>query len=216
MRRALSGGVSSLKYCFLPGQYFAQLVRTRTMVPGPIGPCGRVGGEVNDHGWCNEALQGDPLSGRLALREVNGRIEVRPSVLRREHQLWFPLETGETERDVPHEESGPSTLRLWSLFAPWAVLTGVSGWVIARAGTSISMHTGLPETLVGALFTAISTSLPELVTSVAAVRQGSPTLAAGGIIGGNAFDVLFLAFADIAYRPGSPPRPALPVLTARR
>lgn len=126
-------------------------------------------------------------------------------VVRKAHSepMWFPQETRETERDVPHEEAGPSNPRLWSVFALLAALTAASGWVIARAGTSIAAHTGLSETLVGALFTAISTSLPELVTSVAAVRQGSPTLAVGGIIGGNAFDVLFLAFADVAYRPGS-------------
>jgi len=57
--------------------------------------------------------------------------------------------------------------------------------------------------VVGELFTAISTSLPELVTSIAAVRQGALTLAVGDIIGGNSFDVLFIAFADMAYRQGS-------------
>lgn len=55
----------------------------------------------------------------------------------------------------------------------------------------------------GGLFTAVATSLPELVTAIAAVKQGALTLAVGGIIGGNSFDVLFLAFADISYREGS-------------
>ncbi|MFW5739202.1 MAG: hypothetical protein ACOC1F_02430 [Myxococcota bacterium] len=36
-----------------------------------------------------------------------------------------------------------------------------------------------------------------------AVRRGALTLAVGGIIGGNSFDVLFVAFADVAYRDGS-------------
>ena len=57
--------------------------------------------------------------------------------------------------------------------------------------------------MIGGLFTAVATSLPELVTSVAAVRQGALTLAVGGVIGGNAFDVLFVAFSDVAYRGGS-------------
>jgi cation:H+ antiporter len=35
------------------------------------------------------------------------------------------------------------------------------------------------------------------------VRRGALQLAVGGIIGGNTFDVLFLGFADIAYRDGS-------------
>ena len=55
----------------------------------------------------------------------------------------------------------------------------------------------------GLLLTATATSLPELVTSVAAVRRGALTLAVGGIIGGNAFDTLFTAASDIAYREGS-------------
>ena len=65
------------------------------------------------------------------------------------------------------------------------------------------MHTWLSEAAVGVLLTAVVTSLPELVTSVAAVRRGALTLAVGGIIGGNAFDTLFVAASDIAYRDGS-------------
>ena len=38
---------------------------------------------------------------------------------------------------------------------------------------------------------------------MAAVRRGALTLAVGGIIGGNAFDTLFTAASDIAYRKGS-------------
>jgi len=36
-----------------------------------------------------------------------------------------------------------------------------------------------------------------------AVRVGALTLAVGDIIGGNSFDVLFIAVADVAYRRGS-------------
>lgn len=59
------------------------------------------------------------------------------------------------------------------------------------------------STLLGSLFTAIFTSLPELVISIAAVRQGALTLAIGDIIGGNSFDILFVAFSDMAYGAGS-------------
>ena len=51
--------------------------------------------------------------------------------------------------------------------------------------------------------TATVTSLPELVTTITAIRRGALQLAVGGIIGGNTFDVLFLALSDIAYRKGS-------------
>lgn len=45
--------------------------------------------------------------------------------------------------------------------------------------------------------------MPELVVSISAVKQGSLNLAVGNIIGGNTFDVLFVAFADFAFIQGS-------------
>ncbi|WP_373047581.1 sodium:calcium antiporter [Vulgatibacter sp.] len=122
-----------------------------------------------------------------------------------EKPMWRPTRTRETEPDVPQEEdgTGPSTRSLWGRFAIFAACTAAAGWAIARAGTSITAATGLSESVVGALFTAVATSLPELITTVAAVRLGAPTLAVGGIIGGNAFDTLFLAVSDVAYREGS-------------
>ena len=53
------------------------------------------------------------------------------------------------------------------------------------------------------MITAVVTSLPELVTTLTAVRRGALQLAIGGIIGGNTFDTLFLVFSDAAYREGS-------------
>ncbi len=75
--------------------------------------------------------------------------------------------------------------------------------MVARTEINITEQTDLTATFVGGVLTAVVTSLPELVTSVAAVRRGALTLAVGGIIGGNAFDTIFIAFSDIAYRDGS-------------
>ncbi|HKL38740.1 MAG TPA: hypothetical protein VJ876_07565, partial [Bacteroidales bacterium] len=84
-----------------------------------------------------------------------------------------------------------------------AIAVGAAGYAIAKSGIAIANQTGLSETMVGALFTAIATSIPELIVSLAAVRQKALTLSVGNIIGGNTFDVLFVAFADIAYNRGS-------------
>lgn len=123
----------------------------------------------------------------------------------REMPMWAPRRTSETRVDEPEEdlESGPSTTGLWIRLATYAPMIGGAGYVVARTGSAIADQTGLSETVVGGLFTAVSTSLPELVTSIAAVRQGALTLAVGDIIGGNSFDVLFVAFSDVAYRTGS-------------
>lgn len=118
--------------------------------------------------------------------------------------LWFPQQTAETHEDEPGETSTyPSTAKLWILFMLLVAGTAVGGYVVALSGVQIIERTGLSATVVGALFTAVATSLPELVTSVAAVRRGALTLAVGNIIGGNSFDIVFLTLSDIAYRPGS-------------
>lgn len=119
--------------------------------------------------------------------------------------MWRPQHTAETvdEADQPEEDSGRTIVRLWLVFGLLAVTCGGAGFVLAESAVSISNRTGLGETAVGALLTGVVTSLPELVTTITAIRKGALTLAVAGIIGGNAFDVLFLAMADVAYRDGS-------------
>jgi cation:H+ antiporter len=119
--------------------------------------------------------------------------------------MWTPLHTRETLVDEIKKVKGERAgiILLWLRFAALAIAVGFGGYVVAKCGVVISQKAGISETVVGGMFTAIATSLPELVTSVAAVRQGALTLAVGGVIGGNCFDVLFAAFADIAYRQGS-------------
>lgn len=84
-----------------------------------------------------------------------------------------------------------------------AVIIAVAGIALTRAAIFIANNTALSEGIMGALFTSLSTSLPELVVAVSAVRQKALTLAVSNIIGGNAFDVLLLVFSDMAYLPGS-------------
>lgn len=119
--------------------------------------------------------------------------------------LWKPLRTQETRSDVSTDEaaSRKERIHLWVQFAGLAGVVAGAGYVVAQSGIALASRTGLSETVVGGLFTAVATSLPELVMAVAAVRQGALTLAVGGVIGGNSFDVLFVAFSDAGYREGS-------------
>ena len=139
----------------------------------------------------------------------------------REAPMWRPRLTGATRLDRPEPEDpeGASLARLWLEFGIAAGVVTAAGWGVTRAGETLVVQTGLSQSLVGGLMVAVVTSLPELVTSVAAVRRGALTLAVGGVLGGNAFDTLFAAMADVAYRPGpifhavSPRETALAALT---
>lgn len=123
----------------------------------------------------------------------------------REQPMWRPRITPQTKK----EDSGKAKVSrrglttLWLTFGALAVLVAGSGWLLARSAISISVHAELGETVVGGVLTAVTTSLPELVVAVAAVRRGALALAVGDILGGNAFDVLFLSASDIAYRGGT-------------
>lgn len=120
--------------------------------------------------------------------------------------MWQPLRTSETKPDIPDEQVTPpgADVWMWIRFAIFAAITVGAGYAVATSVASLADRLGwLNESIAGAVFTAVATSLPELVTSIAAVRRGALTLAVGGIIGGNCFDTLFAAVADIAYRDGS-------------
>jgi len=128
----------------------------------------------------------------------------RISLQGRDRPLWRAEDTRETRRDQPDSDAESEGLgRLLAIVATLGGVTALAGFAVAQSGVALITEAGLKESLVGAAMTAIATSTPELVTTVAAVRRGALQLAVGGIIGGNTFDVLFVGAADIAYRDGS-------------
>ncbi|MFY1636896.1 sodium:calcium antiporter [Solwaraspora sp. WMMB335] len=125
----------------------------------------------------------------------------------RENPMWRAEQTPDTHQDVPDEpDSGagaPRLSRLWLRLAGLAVLVGCTGYLIGQGGLGVIEATGLPSGFVGFTITTAITSLPELVTLIAAVRIGALTLGIGNVLGGNAFDSLMIFLADATYRPGS-------------
>lgn len=125
----------------------------------------------------------------------------------RAEPMWSPVATDDTQDEAAQAERKAddrrSTAQLWRSFAAMAAVTAVAGYAIGEASIAVVAATGLSETAVGTVFTALANSLPELVTAIAAVRIGAVNLAVGDIIGGNAFEVLFLAAGDLLYTPGS-------------
>lgn len=119
--------------------------------------------------------------------------------------MWTPVRTGDTHCDTPGEDDagGRALFGLLITFAILVAVLGLSGWLVAKVGAELTTRLNLSASFVGAAMTAVVTSLPELVTTLAAVRRGALQLAIGGIIGGNTFDTLFLTMSDIAYREGS-------------
>lgn len=110
------------------------------------------------------------------------------SLSRRTHTepRWTPKATQQTLTDRPDMATRPGeTLSgLWLRFGLFAIVVAVDGGSLMRALQTIAADTALSETQVGTVF-AFFTSMPELVTPVAAVCQGALTLAVGNILGIN-------------------------------
>lgn len=75
----------------------------------------------------------------------------------------------------------------------------LAGPFLAHAADQLATKTGLGGTFVGTTLVAFSTSLPELVSSFAALKMGAPDLAIGNIFGSNAFNMILLAPLDIVH-----------------
>lgn len=79
-----------------------------------------------------------------------------------------------------------------------AAIAGLGLW-LAALGEQITAATGLGASFVGAIFLAITTSLPEVVASVAALRMKAVDLAVSNIFGSNIFNIVALAIYDVTY-----------------
>ena len=73
---------------------------------------------------------------------------------------------------------------------------------LPRLGAELARQTGLGDAFVGSLFVAITTSLPEIVVSLTAVRIGALDLGIGNVLGSNLFNLLILGLDDVFYRQG--------------
>jgi len=83
-----------------------------------------------------------------------------------------------------------------------ALLVIIAATFLPKIGAGLAETTGLGQTFVGNIFIAISTSLPEVVVSIAAVKMGAVDLAIGNLFGSNIFNIFILALDDIFFLKG--------------
>ncbi len=88
----------------------------------------------------------------------------------------------------------------WIVFVVSGAAVVVAGSRLAADGETIARRTGLGSAWVGAILVAAATSLPEVLTDIYAVRQGTPSPAVGDLFGSSMANILILAVADLATR----------------
>ena len=95
---------------------------------------------------------------------------------------------GEDEVETKRQSVGKSVL---------FILLGLAGLIlggrlIVDSATSIAEVFGLSERVIGLTVVSIGTSLPELATSIVAVRKKNVDIAIGNVVGSNLFNIFFI------------------------
>jgi cation:H+ antiporter len=102
-----------------------------------------------------------------------------------------------------HETSNlPDKKTIVIKYISFALLVIGAALLLPYFGNQIAVHYGLGQGFFGTLFLAAATSLPEVVVSVAAVRNNSADLAVGNVLGSNLFNIFILAVDDLIYTEG--------------
>ena len=92
--------------------------------------------------------------------------------------------------------------RVYFGFAISAAAVICAGTWLAFIGDDIGEATGWNASFVGSLFLAVTTSAPELVVTITALRLGAIDLAVADVLGANMLDVAIIAPVDLFYRQG--------------
>ncbi|MBT6334432.1 MAG: sodium:calcium antiporter, partial [Candidatus Magasanikbacteria bacterium] len=95
----------------------------------------------------------------------------------------------ETEKEEVETYNWSTSLFMFAIGIVGLVLGGK--WIVDNA-IILATQAGLSERIIGLTIVAIGTSLPELATTVSAIRQGHTDLAIGNAIGSNIFNVFWI------------------------
>jgi cation:H+ antiporter len=151
------------------------------------------------------------LAGRLARFDFGG-IRIANLAILLAYVLGTRLIFYNQRIAARHGEDSPQAVSVPAWRA--ALLKAIAGYLIAadalliaapflaEAAGQLAELTGLGNTFIGTTLVALSTSLPELVASLAAVRMGAFDLAIASIFGSNSFNMVLLLPLDMAY-PGA-------------
>lgn len=121
---------------------------------------------------------------------------------------------GEDEAIVGEVEelagSGEHTLGGEALRTLLGLVGTVAGaWLLVEGATTLASDLGINEGFVGVTLVAIGTSLPELVTAIAAARKNQTDLIVGNLLGSNLFNSLAVGAVVAFFGDGQVSDPSL-------
>jgi len=102
------------------------------------------------------------------------------------------LKHRENAEDIPGSDNGNVYLKSAVLIGIGIVVLYVGSILTVDNAVVLATEFGLSEKIIGLTVIAIGTSLPELITSIIAIRKGHTDIGIGNIIGSNIYNVLMI------------------------
>lgn len=104
------------------------------------------------------------------------------------------------EEELSTEDPMPLP-KSWLLVVGGLTLVVAGARVLVPSASEIAVRAGVPEDVIAATLVAFGTSLPELMTAIAAIRKGHPEITVGNIVGADVLNVLFVIGAAAVAAP---------------
>jgi cation:H+ antiporter len=127
-------------------------------------------------------------------------------------ESWIPSERASAHaeahehraRDGDRDGARSDVAHLVPKLAIGAAVILAAGYVLSVSGNALAEQTGLGASFFGAVFLAVSTSLPEMSIVFSAVRIGRYEMAISDILGANLFGLALIFVVDLAYTGSGP------------
>ncbi len=114
---------------------------------------------------------------------------------------WARQGSGVLPEEQVEEHQLMSVGKSWLLITGGLVLVIIGARILVPSASEIATRLGVPDDVIAATMVAFGTSLPELMTAIAAIRKGHPEITVGNIVGADVLNVLFVIGAAAAASP---------------
>jgi cation:H+ antiporter len=114
---------------------------------------------------------------------------------------WAKLGSGVLPEDEVSKHELMSVGKSWIMIVGGLFLVILGAHVLVPSASEIAIRVGVPDDVIAATMVAFGTSLPELMTAIAAIRKGHPEITVGNIVGADVLNVLFVIGAAAAASP---------------
>lgn len=136
----------------------------------------------------------------LVVLSIDGEVSQYDGMLLIGSLIVFTIYTyKDAKKQIANNENNTFTvqqkniyLKSGGLIGIGVALLGAGAWLTIENAVILAKSFGLSERVIGITVIAIGTSLPELITSIIAIRKGHTDIGVGNIIGSNIYNILMI------------------------